>query len=513
MQELNLRLGQAVALTYAQTDDNFKRLKTAIDALEVSVAGAGLGTVTSVGLTLPNIFTVTNSPVTTTGSLTATLASQSANRIFASPSGSAGTPTFRSLDNVDLPVVSIAKGGTELTSPIANNFVLSSNGSAYQGREILSTVGLTVAFAPASITFGLDLPNINLASLGGVLTRAQGGTGISSAPANGSLLIGNGTTWINSTLTAGTGISITSPSAGEIRITNTATGVSQLNGLTGNLDMSFGTAATTPTVVASGSDIFLNIPNAGASPVTRGLLTAADWTTFNNKISGTGTTSYIPKFTASNNIGNSRMFDTGTKIGVNTTTPLWDLDVHSVTPAAPSVIRAFGNSAIAVLTAESSGGGGLGSISMRSDGAILSDKNIRINNVTKGALFYTTGNTQINAGFSISGFEYWNTASNYTFANNELYGVVLGPTSPATMTVTLPTAPMDGQEICVLTEEDKSNLTIASGVALRNIYGKSGTPGVTVTFSIALNTHGSAVIFKFVLAGNGGIGAWYLTGF
>ena len=72
---------------------------------------------------------------------------------------------------------------------------------------------------------------------------------------------------------------------------------------------------------------------------------------------------------------------------------------------------------------------------------------------------------------------------------------------------------MDGQEICILTEEDKSNLTIASGVGLRNIYGKSGTPGVTVTFSISLNTHGSAVIFKFASAGNNGIGAWYLTGF
>jgi hypothetical protein len=512
MQELNLRLGQAVALTYAQTDENFKRLKTAIDALEVAVAGAGLGTVTSVGLTLPNIFTVTNSPVTTTGSLTATLASQSANRIFASPNGSSGTPTFRSLLAGDLPTVPIDKGGLNLTTVATNNQVLASNGTGYEGRTISISTGLTLTQSAGSIAFGLDLPNINITSLGGVLTVAKGGTGLSGAPANGSLLIGNGVAYANTTLTAGTGISITN-GAGTITIANTATGVSQLNGLTGNLDMSFGTAATTPTVVASGSDIFLNIPDAGASPVTRGLLTAADWTTFNNKISGTGTTSYIPKFTASNNIGNSRMFDTGTKIGVNTTTPLWDLDVHSVAPGTPSVIRAFGNSALASVRADSSGGAGLGSISMNTDGTISSNLNVRINNVTKGALFYTTGNTQINAGFSISGFEYWNTASNYAFADNELYGVILGPTSPATMTVTLPTAPMDGQEICVLTEEDKSNLTIASGVALRNIYGKSGTPGVTVTFSIALNTHGSAVIFKFVLAGNGGIGAWYLTGF
>lgn len=58
--------------------------------------------VTSVGLSLPAMFTVTNSPVTTTGTLTATLASQTANTIFAAPSGSAGAPTFRTLTATDL---------------------------------------------------------------------------------------------------------------------------------------------------------------------------------------------------------------------------------------------------------------------------------------------------------------------------------------------------------------------------------------------------------------------------
>ena len=511
MQELNLRLGQAVALTYAQTDENFKRLKTAIDALEVAVAGAGLGTVTSVGLTLPNIFTVTNSPITTTGSLTATLASQSANRMFASPDGASGQPTFRSLVAADLPTVTIAKGGLNLTTVVPINQVLASNGTNYEGRTISVGAGLTLTQTTGSIAFAINEGAIDINNLFGTLIASKGGTGISTAPADGSLLIGNGTSWTNALLTAGTGISITSPTPGSIRIAATAAGVSTLNTLSGNLNMLFGTAATFPAIVTSGSDIQFNIPDAGPSPVTRGLLTATDWTTFNNKISSTGTTSYIPKFTASNNIGNSRMYDTGTKIGVNTTTPFWDLDVHSVAPGTPSIIRAYGLSALASVRAESSTGG---SISINTDGSILSTSNVRINNVTKGALFYTTGNTQINAGFAISALSYWNTASNYAFADNELYGVILGPTSPNTMTVTLPTSPMDGQEICILLEEDKS-LTIASGVALRNIYGKAASPGVTVSFSISLNTHGSAVIFKFSSAGNGGIGggAWYLTGF
>jgi hypothetical protein len=59
--------------------------------------------VTSVGLVLPSQFTVTNSPVTSTGDLTATWASQTANYMLAAPNGSAGTPSFRAMVNADLP--------------------------------------------------------------------------------------------------------------------------------------------------------------------------------------------------------------------------------------------------------------------------------------------------------------------------------------------------------------------------------------------------------------------------
>ena len=62
-----------------------------------------VGTVTSVGMTLPGIFTVSGSPVTSIGTLTASLASQTANLIFASPNGTAGSPVFRALANADIP--------------------------------------------------------------------------------------------------------------------------------------------------------------------------------------------------------------------------------------------------------------------------------------------------------------------------------------------------------------------------------------------------------------------------
>lgn len=69
----------------------------------------GVGTVTSIGLTGANIFTITGSPVTTTGTINLALATQLANRVLAGPtSGSAGVPTFRVLVAADVPTLPYA---------------------------------------------------------------------------------------------------------------------------------------------------------------------------------------------------------------------------------------------------------------------------------------------------------------------------------------------------------------------------------------------------------------------
>ncbi len=73
--------------------------------LFASSAGTfGNGTVSSVSLTAPAIFSVSGSPVTTTGTLGISLLTESANLVWAGPtSGSAATPGFRSLVTLDLP--------------------------------------------------------------------------------------------------------------------------------------------------------------------------------------------------------------------------------------------------------------------------------------------------------------------------------------------------------------------------------------------------------------------------
>lgn len=84
-------------------------------------AGGG-GGVSSVGLSLPAIFTVSGSPVTTTGTLTGTFANQTQNLFFGSPNGSTGAPSFRALASADIPNLDVAKitTGTFATSFIPN---------------------------------------------------------------------------------------------------------------------------------------------------------------------------------------------------------------------------------------------------------------------------------------------------------------------------------------------------------------------------------------------------------
>lgn len=67
--------------------------------------------VSSVGLSLPSIFTVSGSPVTSTGTLTAVLASQTANTFLSAPNGATGAPSFRVIVGADLPVATASVRG------------------------------------------------------------------------------------------------------------------------------------------------------------------------------------------------------------------------------------------------------------------------------------------------------------------------------------------------------------------------------------------------------------------
>jgi len=75
--------------------------------------GNGSGSVTSVGLSLPADFTVSSSPVTGSGTLTATYANESSNTFLAGPSnGGAATPTWRAIVVADIPTLNQNTTGT-----------------------------------------------------------------------------------------------------------------------------------------------------------------------------------------------------------------------------------------------------------------------------------------------------------------------------------------------------------------------------------------------------------------
>jgi len=129
-----------------------KTLTIASGASIVAANGSTLtgfgGSVTSVALSLPSIFSVTGSPVTESGTLTGTLATQSANRVFAGPlSGADAAPTFRALVAADMPNLSstyqpLATRLTTLSSLDDFSGVLTNNGSGtFSYTQTMSAVG------------------------------------------------------------------------------------------------------------------------------------------------------------------------------------------------------------------------------------------------------------------------------------------------------------------------------------------------------------------------------------
>lgn len=65
-----------------------------------------------------------------------------------------------------------------------------------------------------------------------------------------------------------------------------------------------------------------------ANSLNSGALSAEDFYTFTNKIGGSGTTNYIPKFTGTRTLGNSLIYDNGTNVGIGTNTPASRLTVN-----------------------------------------------------------------------------------------------------------------------------------------------------------------------------------------
>lgn len=181
-------------ITHLTLGANLSITGTTIDA---SVTGGGGGTVTSVGLSLPAIFTVSGSPVTTSGTLTGDFVAQSANLVLAGPTnGAAAAPTFRSLVAADLPNTSVPAASYGSASQVAG-FTVDA-----QGR-LTAASNVTISIAATAISD-------STATGRSVLTAADAAAGRSALSAAASGAIGSsGLTMATARLlgrtTAGTG--------------------------------------------------------------------------------------------------------------------------------------------------------------------------------------------------------------------------------------------------------------------------------------------------------------------
>jgi len=113
-----------------------------------------------------------------------------------------------------------------LSDPGLAGQVLVSGGTDEPQWQTLSGIGTVTSVDASGGTTGLTFTGGPITvsgtlTLGGTLDVTSGGTGLTSAPTNGQLAIGNGSGYTLAALTAGTGVSVTN-GAGSITIDNTA---------------------------------------------------------------------------------------------------------------------------------------------------------------------------------------------------------------------------------------------------------------------------------------------------
>jgi len=227
-----------------------------------------------------NSFTVTNltatsatiTTLTSTSAGITTLSGTSAN--ITTLSGTSFTTTNMVATSLTLAnALRISQGGTGLSTTPTNGQLLTGNGTGYTLSTLNGGPGVGITNNAGSITITATgtgfIASVNATtplqstgtqsitiSLASAVPVSLGGTGQTSAPSNGQLLIGNGSSFVLSTLTAGTGMTITN-NAGSITLASaglpvvTVTASTAITAVAGNHYVL--TAATTATVTLPAS--------------------------------------------------------------------------------------------------------------------------------------------------------------------------------------------------------------------------------------------------------------------
>lgn len=181
----------------------------------------GAGTVTSVALNMPAQFTVTGSPVTSAGTLNASWVSQTQRLFLASPNSGSGTPSFRAILATDLPELSQYQPRSTVLSDLAfgSGNIAFSNASLFRRTYTLPNVNATILTDNSPVTVAQGGTGLTSLTTGNYLRAASSSTLEQRTPAQVRADIGAGTgngTVTSVALSPPTGMSVTgSPITGS----------------------------------------------------------------------------------------------------------------------------------------------------------------------------------------------------------------------------------------------------------------------------------------------------------
>lgn len=211
------------------------------------------------------------------------------------------------------------------------------DGVALTWKDVGTGTGISgISVTSPITTTGGSSPTIGL----GVVPVTLGGTGLTAIGA-GQVLIGtSGGTYLNTTLTSGSGINITSASGavtidntGDINagddITTSSTAGGDISGPFSNLQINSGVVGSAE--ITDGSIAAGDLSNLGASNGQSIYWNGSTWVPYtpsSGSVTGSGTTNYLPKWTSATNLSStSNVYDDGTNVGIGTSGPSYKLDV------------------------------------------------------------------------------------------------------------------------------------------------------------------------------------------
>ncbi len=383
------------------------------------------------------------------------------------------------------------------------------------GSSSLASTTLTVLTAGQINVSGLSTlatTTISQLTLTSALTPASGGTGTTT--------LGN--------LALGGGLAFTSGDGSQIII-----GTSTAIGLSPNViaNVATGTTGNIFNISTSTNSLSINLPFA--SSVNTGQLQNSDWLAFNNKLSGSGANNYLVKYTGSSTTGNSLLFDNGSELGINSSSPAAIFTVQGsstqstlqifavASSSSAQILSILANGNVGINSSSpvtnfsvagnifASGGLGLGVLnatagSLQTSGNVVAGSNVRVGAVlncdnsasaiqTDGSGQLTCGTITSIGGSSAGGWTWISPNIVHLATSTDLVGIgVVNPTAKLAVGSTSSTTPV-------------LSLTPVSGQTadILDIYNTSGATSSVITSAGYFGINTTSPVSQLSVVGDG----------